>query len=124
MKRGWPESALLITVVLDEQGDGHAVLTVRTAQGDFVLDNKHSRVLLWRDVPYTFIKRQSYRAFTPASSGSSLTPLLGGLCRRSPRQGHRPDRTRSDDDEQRIAGSAARNHVQAGTRAGVNLLTR
>jgi len=74
LRRGWPESALLITVVLDEQGDGHAVLTVRTAQGDFVLDNKHSRVLLWRDVPYTFIKRQSYR--TP-QLWVSLTPQLG-----------------------------------------------
>lgn len=74
IKRGWPESALLITVVLDEQGDGHAVLTVRTAQGDFVLDNKHSRILLWRDVPYTFIKRQSYRS---PQLWVSLTPRLG-----------------------------------------------
>jgi len=73
IKRGWPESALLITVVLDEQGDGHAVLTVRTAQGDFVLDNKHSRVLFWGDVPYTFIKRQSYRA---PNLWVSLTPRL------------------------------------------------
>jgi predicted transglutaminase-like cysteine proteinase len=75
IRRGWPEGALLITVVLDEQGDGHAVLTVRTAQGDFILDNKHSRVLLWRDVPYTFIKRQSYRA---PQLWVSLTPRLGG----------------------------------------------
>jgi len=60
--RGWPESALLITVVLDENDEGHAVLTVRTAQGDFVLDNKHSRILHWRDTPYTYIKRQSYRS--------------------------------------------------------------
>ena len=73
IKRGWPESALLITVVLDEHGDGHAVLTVRTAQGDFVLDNKHSRVLLWRDTPYTFIKRQSYRS---PRLWVALTPLL------------------------------------------------
>lgn len=72
--QGWPRSALLITVVLDEQGDGHAVLTVRTAQGDFVLDNKHSRVELWRDVPYTFIKRQSYRS---PNLWVSLTPRLG-----------------------------------------------
>lgn len=74
IKRGWPESALLITVVLDEQGDGHAVLTVRTAQGDFVLDNKHSRVLLWNETPYTFIKRQSYRS---PQLWVSLTPRLG-----------------------------------------------
>jgi predicted transglutaminase-like cysteine proteinase len=61
MKRGWPESALLITVVRDETGEGHAVLTVRTADGDYILDNKHSRVLLWRETPYQYIKRQSYR---------------------------------------------------------------
>jgi len=60
--RGWPESALLITVVLDEEGEGHAVLMVRTAQGDFILDNKHARILHWRDTPYTYIKRQSYRS--------------------------------------------------------------
>ncbi len=74
IKRGWPESALLITVVLDERGDGHAVLTVRTKQGDFVLDNKHSRILLWNETPYTFIKRQSYRS---PRLWVSLTPQLG-----------------------------------------------
>ncbi len=60
--RGWPESALLVTVVLDEKDEGHAVLMVRTAQGDYILDNKHSRILHWRDTPYTYIKRQSYRS--------------------------------------------------------------
>ncbi len=74
IKRGWPESALLITVVLDERGDGHAVLTVRTEQGDFILDNKHARILHWRDVPYIFIKRQSYRS---PQLWVSLTPQLG-----------------------------------------------
>lgn len=61
MSRGWPESALLITVVLDENTDGHAVLTVRTADGDFLLDNKHSKIMSWNQSPYRFIKRQSYR---------------------------------------------------------------
>ncbi len=61
MKRGWPESSLLITVVRDETGEGHAVLTVRTANGDYILDNKHSRILLWSETPYQYIKRQSYR---------------------------------------------------------------
>jgi len=60
--RGWPESALLVTVVLDEQDEGHAVLTVRTAQGDFILDNKHSRILHWSETPYAYVKRQSYRS--------------------------------------------------------------
>jgi predicted transglutaminase-like cysteine proteinase len=59
MKRGWPQSALLITVVRDENNEGHAILTVRTTKGDYVLDNKHSRILSWQQTPYVFIKRQS-----------------------------------------------------------------
>lgn len=61
MQRGWPESALLITVVKDEADEGHAVLTVRTHVGDLILDNKRDRVFTWRDTPYEFIKRQSFR---------------------------------------------------------------
>ncbi len=60
MQRGWPAGALLITVVLDEKGDGHAVLTARTAQGDFILDNKSADVRLWSTTPYRYIMRQSY----------------------------------------------------------------
>ena len=60
MQRGWPASALLITVVRDEVGDGHAVLTVRTRQGDYVLDNKVDEVRVWRDTPYKYLMRQSY----------------------------------------------------------------
>jgi predicted transglutaminase-like cysteine proteinase len=61
MERGWPESTLLITVVRDENNEGHAVLTVRTDKGDFVLDNKRSEILRFADTPYTYIKRQSER---------------------------------------------------------------
>jgi predicted transglutaminase-like cysteine proteinase len=60
MELGWPASALLITVVRDERGDGHAVLTARTQQGDFVLDNKTDEIRFWYQVPYQFIMRQSY----------------------------------------------------------------
>lgn len=56
---GWPTETLLITVVLDQQGAGHAVLTVRTDLGDFVLDNQIPAVLPWQDTPYHYIKRQS-----------------------------------------------------------------
>jgi predicted transglutaminase-like cysteine proteinase len=56
---GWPESALLITVVRDETGSGHAVLTVRTNRGDVVLDNKTDQILVWNDTAYTYLKRQS-----------------------------------------------------------------
>jgi predicted transglutaminase-like cysteine proteinase len=56
---GFPVETLLITVVLDESGEGHAVLMVRTDRGDLVLDNRRSAVLLWSDTRYEFLKRQS-----------------------------------------------------------------
>ena len=49
-----------MTVVRDEKGEGHALLTVRTAQGDFLLDNKVDDVRLWNTSNYQFIMRQSY----------------------------------------------------------------
>jgi len=58
---GIPMGNLLITVVRQSNGDGHAVLTVHTSLGDFVLDNLEPRVLAWRDTDYTFLKRQSAR---------------------------------------------------------------
>lgn len=60
MALGWPASALLITVVRDEKGEGHAVLTARTQQGDFILDNKTDEIRLWHHAPYQFVMRQSY----------------------------------------------------------------
>lgn len=62
--KGWPMSSLLITVVRQKNGDGHAVLTVRTDRGDYVLDNLEDRVEPWAETNYTFLKRQS-----PAHSG-------------------------------------------------------
>nr|CAD6415549.1 transglutaminase [Rhizobium sp. Q54] len=59
MARGFDPSDLLITVVLQPNGEGHAVLTVRTDHGDFVLDNMRNTVLLWSDTEYTFLKRQA-----------------------------------------------------------------
>ena len=56
---GFPSHALLITVVLDEVGEGHAVLTVSTSQGDFILDNRRDAVIRWAQTPYRFLKRQS-----------------------------------------------------------------
>lgn len=60
IQRGWPKSSLLLTVVRDEKGEGHAVLTARTSQGDFVLDNKIDDVRLWNASGYYFLMRQSY----------------------------------------------------------------
>ncbi|WP_421694785.1 transglutaminase-like cysteine peptidase [Aestuariivirga sp.] len=58
-RQGVPEASLLITVVHDENGEGHAVLTVPTAGGDLVLDNRRDEILPWWATGYDFVKRQS-----------------------------------------------------------------
>ena len=59
IEAGWPREALLITVVRDGKGDGHAVLTVKTDRGEFVLDNQNAAILPWHESGYRFVKRQS-----------------------------------------------------------------
>ena len=58
-QKGLPPEALRITVVLDEQGEGHAVLTLVTAKGDFILDNRRNDIRSWSATNYTMLKRQS-----------------------------------------------------------------
>ena len=60
IERGWPVGAMLMTVVRDEKGEGHAVLTARTTQGDFILDNKNDDIKIWHKTPYEYVMRQSY----------------------------------------------------------------
>ena len=59
MRLGFPREALLVTVVRNQKNQGHAVLTVTTDKGDYVLDNQNKNVLLWSESGYRFIKRQS-----------------------------------------------------------------
>ena len=59
IEKGISPANLLITVVLQPNGEGHAVLTVRTDRGDFVLDNMRNKVLLWSETEYRYLKRQS-----------------------------------------------------------------
>ena len=56
---GYPSSALLITVVLDEKQEGHAVLTITADTGDYVMDNRRDEILPFTSTGYQFIKRQS-----------------------------------------------------------------
>lgn len=56
---GWNPSVLLIAVVRQQNGEGHAVLMVRTDRGDLVLDNQDGRILLWNETPYRYLKRQA-----------------------------------------------------------------
>ena len=75
---GFAPGTLLITVVLDEQGGGHAVLMVRTDRGDYVLDNRRNAILLWNRTGYTYLKRQSQ---TNPAQWVSLTRGRGGKAR-------------------------------------------
>ena len=59
IEEGFPRQALLMTVVKDEHGEGHAVLTVKSNRGELVLDNQESRILPWDQTSYRFVKRQS-----------------------------------------------------------------
>jgi predicted transglutaminase-like cysteine proteinase len=59
VQAGWPREALLITVVRDKKGDGHAVLTVKTDRGEFILDNQEAQIVAWNKTGYHFVKRQS-----------------------------------------------------------------
>jgi predicted transglutaminase-like cysteine proteinase len=59
IQSGWPREALLVTVVRDRHGDGHAVLTVKTDKGELILDNQNDEIRLWSDTGYRFVKRQS-----------------------------------------------------------------
>jgi predicted transglutaminase-like cysteine proteinase len=61
VQAGWPREALLITVVRDRRDEGHAVLTVKTDRGEFILDNQAEDVLPWFETGYRFVKRQSQK---------------------------------------------------------------
>jgi predicted transglutaminase-like cysteine proteinase len=84
LSKGFPASALRITVVLDEQREGHAVLTVVSTTGDFILDNRTNDVQQPAQTKYTYLKRQSAgnpRAWVslsrqePRASGVVTTPV-------------------------------------------------
>nr|WP_234893553.1 transglutaminase-like cysteine peptidase [Agrobacterium vitis] len=59
LQAGFSESDLLITVVRKPDGEGHAVLTLRTSTGDYILDNLVDDVKLWSETSYTYLKRQA-----------------------------------------------------------------
>ncbi len=75
VEAGLPRRAMRMTVVIDEKGEGHAVLTILTNRGDLVLDNKTSAVLPWRQTGYTFVKRESQDAVGWVALGRDASPL-------------------------------------------------
>lgn len=71
---------LLLTVVRKPDGEGHAVLTVRSDKGDFILDNLSDKVKPWRETGYKYLKRQaSYNTGRWVSLLEDNNPLVGSL---------------------------------------------
>jgi predicted transglutaminase-like cysteine proteinase len=58
IKAGVSPDRLLMAAVLDRQSNVHAVLVLRTAMGDYVLDNLTNRILLWNQTGYVFLRMQ------------------------------------------------------------------
>jgi predicted transglutaminase-like cysteine proteinase len=80
IENGFSVSDLLITVVRKPDGEGHAVLTLRTTEGDFILDNLSDEVKLWTDTQYTYLKRQaSFNAGRWVSIEDGRDVLVGAL---------------------------------------------
>ena len=81
---GFPAESLLITVVLDEDGNGHTVLTARTDAGDYILDNRRDAIHRWSETRYQFLKRQSqtnpkiWMALTNKQARRSSSVISGG----------------------------------------------
>jgi predicted transglutaminase-like cysteine proteinase len=73
---GLPRRAMRVTVVIDEKGEGHAVLMVRTDRGDFVLDNKTSAVLPWHQTGYVYVKREGQAGLGWVSLGGATSPVV------------------------------------------------
>jgi predicted transglutaminase-like cysteine proteinase len=70
---GLPRRAMRMTVVIDELGEGHAVLMIRTDKGDYILDNKTSAILSWDETGYSYVKRESQEASAWVSLGGITT---------------------------------------------------
>lgn len=79
-ERGLSLSNLLITVVRKADGEGHAILTVRTDKGDFILDNLSNVVRGWDNTGYRFLKRQaSDHTGRWVSIREGQAPLVGSV---------------------------------------------
>jgi predicted transglutaminase-like cysteine proteinase len=72
---GLSQRAMRMAAVIDEQGQGHAVLMVLTDRGDFILDNKRNTILPWRRTGYAFIKREGTNGRSWVALGDQPAPI-------------------------------------------------
>jgi len=71
IQRGWPASALSVIVGMNAQGEAHAVLSVSTSQGAYVLDNQRSGVVTLAQSGFTTMSRQTSRGFVSTTTGEA-----------------------------------------------------
>ncbi|MFC4172458.1 transglutaminase-like cysteine peptidase [Microvirga sp. GCM10011540] len=76
VEAGFPRRALRMSVVIDEEGAGHAVMMVRTSRGDLILDNKRNAILPWHKTGDVYIKREGDEGSAWASLGSRTSPTM------------------------------------------------
>lgn len=74
-EHGLPRRALRMTVVIDDQGEGHAVLMVRTSEGELILDNKRNAIRAWHETGYVFVKREGQDGRDWVSLGDLSSPV-------------------------------------------------
>jgi predicted transglutaminase-like cysteine proteinase len=74
---GLPAPALRIAVVLTQRNESHAILTVATDHGDYVLDNLSNAIQSWDQTGYQWIERQDpAKAWGWVSLDPSRNPAL------------------------------------------------
>ncbi len=76
VEHGLPRRAMRMTVVIDEKGEGHAVLMIRTDRGDLILDNKTDAVLPWHQTGYVYVKREGQDGLGWVSLGGATSPTV------------------------------------------------
>ena len=65
-----------MSVVVDREGLGHAVLMILTDRGDFILDNKADRVLPWNETGYLYVKREGSHGPDWVTFGAPASPIV------------------------------------------------
>ncbi len=59
VRLGFPAQRLLLATAIDRKRGAHAVLVMRTDEGDFVLDSLRNEILPWSSTRYTFVRMQN-----------------------------------------------------------------
>ncbi len=80
---GWSPKALRIAVTKTPYGEGHAVLVVKTDQGDLVLDNRSNAIKGWKDTDLRWLMIQSGdnpRVWYELLLKSAVAEETGGIC--------------------------------------------